>query len=270
MGVCSFCFVLCFSFHHHPARLAAGLDEGGQPGELGVLSLPTGELLRRNHLLLGHLSRRHRLVPLGVDHLVEPGLATVPDDGVLELADECDHLLLVLHEALGALEGVLAVLEELRDRVGLTADDLTGRAGGAALHVDAVSPVLPVSPRREPGGTLGNHLRVLPLVAGHLHESAILGLSLADRLIAPRHILHAPGAVREHAVNCAALDQSFVLLSGHKGKHADDQIHLRVLVVSIQGIQCFRDPVQVGSHDVRKGGDKSCVCSYDVRTLSVF
>ena len=253
--------------HGHLAGLTARLDERGKAGVLGVLSLPAGVLLGLSLSLgLGLL-----LVPLGLDDLVEPCLATMADDGVLEVADEGDGLGVVLHVAVGALESLLAVLEELRDGVGVTADDLAGRARGSALEVDAVRPHLPVSPRRKPGGTLGNHLRDLPVGDWHLNESAILGLFLPDRLIAPRRILHAPGAVREHAVNCALLDQSFVLLSGHMGKHSDDQIHLRVLVVRIQKVQCFCDPVQVGSHDdVRKGGgwDKRCVCSYDVRTLS--
>ena len=149
---------------------------------------------------------------------------------------------------MGALEGLITVLEKLCYRVGLTADDLTSRAVGAALPVNTVGPHLPLSPRRKPGGTLGNHLRRLPLSKGHFHESAIFSLSLADRLIAPRHILHAPGAVGEQAVSSAALHQSFVLLSGHVGQHPDDQIRLQLHIGSIQGIQCVGDPVQVGSH----------------------
>lgn len=174
-----------FSFHHQLARLAAGLDEGGQPGELGVIGLPTGVLLG-----LGC----HLLIPLGVDHLAEPSLAAPADDGVLEFADECDRLGLRLHVHLRAAEHVLTLLEQHADGVGVTADDLTRRRGGAgraALTVDAVCPLLPLRPGCKPSRALGEHLRALPLASRESYESVVLGLRLIDSLIAPAHILHA-------------------------------------------------------------------------------
>ena len=235
-----------FSLHHHPARLAAGLDEGGQPGELGVLGLAASELLGRDHLLLGHLPGRDRVIPLGVDDLVEPRLATPADDRVLGLADECDQLGLRLDVPLGVAEHVLAVLEQLLDAVGLALDhQARRRVLRTALAVNAICPLLPLSPRREPRAipavALGHHLHTLPLGDGHANKAVGLRLIGANRNISPTHILHVVGRVRQDTEDCTLLHHRLVLLSGHVGEHLDDKVRLRLHILWPKGLQCVHD-----------------------------
>ena len=226
------------SLHGHLARLAAELDEGSEPGVLGVLGFPAG-------VLLG-LSRRLLLVPLGLDDGVEPCLAAPANDGVLGLTDECDRLGLARHVALRVAEHVLTVLEQLLDTVGLTLDDQPRRrVHRTALAVNAICPILPLGPRRKPRAVpavaLGQHLDVLPLAGRHRHKAVRLRLIGANRNISPTHILHVVGRVRQHTEDCALLHDCLVLLSGHVGEHLDDKVRLRLHVLRPKGLQCVHD-----------------------------